>query len=317
MHAAESSPAQPGLGLRHAVGVVEHDLLRWTSDAIAAACRAAYREYERRRRDQYTAYFVGNPELAGGHPLLARDLTAALPEGWSRLASHLPSADRHRWHLSGKSSQVLALGVLGVAMERDGGLGWTQALGAPVRPSPTASARLEYALPSDVLGEHPRVTAVDFLVDDPGFVLCAEAKWTEAGMGACNCPKPAIGECTDRVLTRAAYWAVLREVLGLPDRERGRPCPLSPVYQAVRNVAAALALAGEEREAVFTLLYDAENPYFAGCGSWPGWPALLAASLRGARSNLTFASASWQELVRRLPLDDATRFWAAEKHGID
>jgi hypothetical protein len=297
--------------------VTTHDLRRWTSQAITAACRDAYRDYERRRRNQYTAYFVAHPELAGEHPLLARDLAAALPEGWSRLDALVPPNERHRWHLSGKSSQVLALGVLGVAMEREAKLGWTRAVGAPVPPSAGATAHLEYALAADVLDERPRVTAIDFLVDDPRFVLCAEAKWTEAGLGTCSCPDPAAGECAERVMERTAYWTVLREIFGLPVAERGRPCPLSTLYQAVRNVAAAVALAGEDREAVFTLLYDAENPYFAGCGGWPGWPAILAATLDEARPKLTFTAASWQDLMPRLPLDDATRFWAAEKHGID
>ena len=294
-----------------------HDLPQWTSHAISAACRDAYREYERRRRSQYTAYFVAHPELAGKHPLLARDLAAALPEGWQQLDSLLPPTERHRWHLSGKSSQVLALGALGVAMHRDAGLGWTRSLGAPVPPSPTARAQLEYALAPDVLGERPRVTAVDFLVDDPQFVLCAEVKWTEAGLGACSCTNPATGDCAERVIQRTAYWSVLREIFGLSAAEPGRPCPLSPLYQAVRNVAAAIALAGEDRRAVFTLIYDSENPYFAGCGSWPGWPTILAKTLDSAHPALTFAAASWQDLLRQLPLDDATRFWAAEKHGLD
>jgi hypothetical protein len=85
----------------------------------------------------------------------------------------------------------------------------------------------------------------------------------------------------------------------------------------VRNVAAALALAGPQQTAVFALLYDAENPYFRGNGEWPGWPAVLHHTLDGVHPQLQFRTRSWRELVRGLPLDDAARAWASEKHGLD
>jgi len=168
-----------------------------------------------------------------------------------------------------------------------------------------------------LLDERPRQTAVDYFVDDPAALLCVECKWMEAGIGACGCGSDAAlaGDCSDRVLDRSRYWEVAREVFGLPDRELGKPCPLSFTYQAVRNVAAALALARTDQQPVFGLIYDATNPYFAGCGDWPGWPNVLSATL--SDTAIRFASVSWQELLPLLPLDDATRAWASEKHALD
>jgi hypothetical protein len=156
-------------------------------------------------------------------------------------------------------------------------------------------------------------------VNDPAALLCIEAKWTEAGMGACGCGTKAAAksDCSDKVLVRNAYWTTVREVLHLPERVAGKACPLSFTYQAVRNVAAALKLAKPGQKPVFGLIYDDENPYFAGCGTWPGWPAALSATLNDVDAAVRFANVSWQELVPLLPLDKATKAWASEKHGLD
>ena len=234
---------------------------------------------------------------------------------------------RHRWYLSGKSSQVLALGLLGVARERDPALGWFfDALDLP-RPTGTdVEVCFEHGLPPTLLNERPRVTAIDFLVAEPDGVVCVEAKWTERGMGGCSCargkgvdkgdPGPG-GHCSPRVLARPLYEEAARDLLGLPARESSAPCPLSFAYQVIRNVAAAVALAGADRRPVFALLYDRDNPYFGGTGSWPGWPQVLAHTLSRSESKLIFRSCSWQELVKRMPLDEATAVWAREKHGLD
>jgi hypothetical protein len=66
----------------------------------------------------------------------------------------------------------------------------------------------------------------------------------------------------------------------------------------VRNVAAALALAAPEQDAVFGLIYDAENPYFAGSGDWPGWPDALRTTLEETESGLRFRAVSWQDSCR-------------------
>jgi hypothetical protein len=229
-------------------------------------------------------------------------------------------SERHRHHLSGNSSQVLALGLLGVAAKRDPSLDW---LWNGLGPLPPAAGRspawqFEYKLAPDVLGEQPRQTSVDFFVNDPSALLCIECKWAEAGIGACGCgdAAPKVADCSDKVLGRDAYWTTAYEVFHLPERQVGKPCPLSFTYQAVRNVAAALALAQDGQQPVFGLIYDADNPCFAGCGEWPGWPAALDATLNDVAAPVRFAAVSWQELLPLLPLDGATAAWASEKHGL-
>jgi hypothetical protein len=67
---------------------------------------------------------------------------------------------------------------------------------------------------------------------------------------------------------------------------------LSFTYQAVRNVAAAQALAQGYQDPVFGLIYDAENPYFRQTGAWPGWPAALTATLEETGARMKFRSVS-------------------------
>jgi hypothetical protein len=169
------------------------------------------------------------------------------------------------------------------------------------------------------LKEQPRQTSIDVFVDDPAALLCIEGEVDGGGMGACGCGTKAAakGDCSEKVLSRTAYWTTARDVLHLPERVVGTPCPLSFTYQAVRNVAAALELAKPGQKPVFGLIYDAENPYFAGCGAWPCWPAALNGTLNDVGTPVMFASVSWQELVPLLPLDEAAAAWASEKHGLD
>ena len=86
--------------------------------------------------------------------------------------------------------------------------------------------------------------------------------------------------------------------------------------EKIHRVAAALALAKDGQQPVFGLIYDADNPYFSGCGQWPGWPAALDATLNDVAAPVRFASVSWQELLPLLPLDAAAVAWASEKHGL-
>jgi len=297
-------------------------LANWSGPRIAAECSAAHAAYRARRTSGYQAYFTANADLKDDHhSYKAKDLGAALPDGWSQLADVLPVGERHREHLSGNSSQVLALGLLGVAAHRDRSLTWLwEGLGPLPPPASSApSFAFERKLDPEVLAEQPRQTSIDFFVNDPAVLLCLEAKWTEAGMGACGCgtQAAATSECSEKVLARTAYWTTAHEVLHLPERMPGTPCSLNFTYQAVRNVAAAFALAGPGQQPVFGLIYDADNPYFGGCGQWPGWPAALRATLDDVGAPVTFASVSWQELVPLLPLDSATASWASEKHGLD
>ena len=296
-------------------------LANWTGPLVAAECGKAYTAYRAAKTESYRAYFTGNPHLrATDHEYKALDLPAALPDDWGGLADLLPVSERHLHHLSGNSSQVLALGLLGVAAKRDPSLEW---LWNGLSPLPPAAGRepawqFEYKLAPGLLGEQPRQTSVDFFVDDPAALLCIECKWAEAGIGACGCGDDAakVADCSEKVLGRDAYWTTAFEVFRLPERQAGGPCPLSFTYQAVRNVAAALALAKGGQKPVFGLIYDADNPYFAGCGDWPGWPAALDATLNDIEAPVRFAAVSWQELLPLLPLDPAAAAWASEKHGL-
>jgi len=296
-------------------------LANWSGPAVVEQCRFAYHAYRDAKTRSYQAYFAGKPGLrAEDHAYKARDIGAALPEGWSRLAELLPKSERHLHHLSGNSSQVLALGLLGVAAEREPSLRWLWDGLGPLPPPKSVRPdwQFERKLAREVLGEQPRQTSIDLLVDDPAALLCIECKWTETGIGACSCGKNAatIADCGKTVLARDRYWQVASEVFHLPERRPGEPCPLSFTYQAVRNVAAALALARPDQEPVFGLIYDAENPYFSGCGAWRGWPAALHATLDAVDAPVRFVAISWQELLPLLPLDSATVTWASEKHGL-
>jgi hypothetical protein len=302
-------------------------LSAWTGHQVYEECRVAYSAYARAKTDSYRAYFIAHPELKDEHhEYKARDLAAALPEEWAGLAEYLPLGERHLHHLSGNSSQVLALGLLGVGARLDPSLRWlSEALSsssAPLpSPAPTSvpSWQFEAKLAPEVLNEHPRQTSIDFLASDPRVLFCVECKWVEAGMGPCGCTPataPLTSTCSERVLERDAYWKTAREVFHLPEREVGKPCQLSLTYQAVRNVAAAQALAQDGQLPVFGLIYDADNPYFAGCGDWPGWPGALVATLPADESPVRFASVSWQELLPLLRLDEVAAAWASEKHGL-
>ena len=304
-------------------------LSHWTTRAIDQECGPAYRRYEKARRQQYLEYFARHPELrCPQQPHSARSLAAALPLGWvEQLETLIP---RNAWHVyarSGKSSQTLSLALLGSAARLDPSLRWfwrTFDLPAPSSQQ-SPSSTFERAVPPSLLNEKPRATVLDFAVDDPSCFVAVETKWTEQGLGVCSCaPRndgvpDAGGYCAARVLNRKHYWQVAQELFGLP---AGRlplfGCPISPAYQAIRNVAAAQELADGKRPFAFVLIYDAENPYFRATGTWPGWPAILSEHLKGhERMGFHFRAISWQELVPKLPLDGAIRQWAKEKHRLE
>ena len=126
-----------------------------------------------------------------------------------------------------------------------------------------------------------------------------------------------MSDCSPLVLNRAAYWTTSTTVFGLPARVPGEACPISCAYQAIRCAAAARALAGTSRRAVFVLLYDSRNPYFRSTGGWPGWPAMLEEALAsGTGEEVTFRALSWQGLLDHLPRDPRLIGWAKEKHGF-
>ena len=99
-------------------------LSEWTKPEVDGECKKAHGRYDRSLALHYTSYFSEHPELRGNHRHCAKDIAAALPAGWGSLAEEIPLSERHRHHLSGKSSQLLGLGLLGVACRLDPSLGW-------------------------------------------------------------------------------------------------------------------------------------------------------------------------------------------------
>lgn len=298
---------------------------QWSQAAIDAECAGAYGAFTTRRRAAYQAYFLANSELADlGHTYLAKDFASALPESSPpEFSQWLPPAARHRHHRSGNSSQMLALGLLGIAARRDPSLEWWwEALDLPGPTSAQPSFEFESSIAKEALGETGGATSVDFLARDESAVICCECKWVEPGIGSCTCKSaggdPANGTCRQGIYECVAYWQTAADFFALPKyAHRAEPCRLGFAYQAVRNVAAALSLASQSQTAVFVLLYDGENPYFSGHGEWPGWPTVLQHTLDDAHPQLQFRARTWQELVAQLPLDAAARAWASEKHGLD
>jgi hypothetical protein len=249
-----------------------------------------------------------------------------LPPGWESLADRVPPDAWQRQHLAGKSAQTLGVGLLGVAAERDPSLSWLWEALRPLPPPADEAPRLEFehVVAPDLLGERPRQTSFDAFVEDPTVVIGIEAKWRQHGVGACLCRGDGVGpgpgeHCSRRVESRAPYWEAAGAVIGAPERPEGAPCPISSLYEVIRHAAALRTLAGPDRAAVLLLLYDAQNPYFASTDEWPGWPDLLdeAISAVADPDDFRFVALSWQELVPSLPLDEPTRTWAADKHGLD
>jgi hypothetical protein len=297
------------------------DLAAWTHEAVHAECRHAYNQYSRDLDGHYAAYFAAHPKERGTHLRQAADLERALPPGWEHLADDLPERVRHVHHLSGRSSQVLALAILGASARLDPGLDWLFEALSPLPPSDSSLVppQFEHELPPEALNEQlPRVTSIDFLVQTSKLVICTEAKRGEDGMGRCSCPRGAskVADCSQKVLDRPLYWRAAYDLFAMPDREQGRPCPVSLGYQAIRSVAAARYLATGRRAPVFAIVYDAENPYFRQTGAWPGWPAVLEHTLRGQDDEIRFRSVSWQELLPLLPVDGDFRRWLQDKHRL-
>lgn len=310
----------------------EPPLWNWPLERIDAECADAHADYDRGLSEHYADYFAFHPDEAGEHRFSARSLEAALPTGWGSLAKLIPTEQRHRYALSGKSSQTLALGTLGVPAQLEPDLTWLwELLDLPRQCGSGARIQFEVTVDPELLNERPRQTSIDVLAETDQVVVCIEAKLREAGIGPCSCPAPE-RRCSRVMLEdrSSSYGPSAMEDFRFNSAEasagshssrpywraamRANVCPVRVSYQAVRNVAAARALA-HGRQAVFCLLYDERNPYFTRTGEWPGWPAILHDSL-DLSENVTFRSASWQELIPCLPLDDATRTWAAAKHGL-
>jgi hypothetical protein len=293
------------------------DPRNWTHERVAAECRKPYRAYHRALRARHIAYYAKHAEqrsLNEKRPFEARELAQAFPPGYE----HLAKAESIEWHTHAKSagsSQVLLLALLQPAIDNDPSLEWLrEASGVFAQVGKLESSQFEVTVSPELLNESPRPTALDWLVTGDQAVLAVEAKFTEQGLGRCSCAGRHKGECSDAVLSRP-YWDVAGEQLGWTRATEPKSCPVSLGYQAVRNVAAALALAGEHRMGAFGLFYDARNPYFAGAGEWPGWAGVLEAALANA-PDVHYAAVSWQRLLAAAPVPDAVRLWAEEKHGL-
>ena len=293
------------------------DLREWTERRVTAACSRDYRTFHAMRRARHVAYYAareGQRSLNPNRPYEAAEQRWAFPPGWE----HLAELAGIRWHVHSKSagsSQALAISLLEPAIDADPSISW---LLKPRGPLPAIRRvqrpRFEVGVSPELLRESPHVTSLDWLVETESGVLAAEAKFLEEGMGKCDCANKADGDCSGAVRSRP-YWEVPRAHFGWDGPHPPEPCPLSLTYQAVRNVAAALALAGPGRVAVWALFYDAENPYSTGAGEWPGWVRALNATLSDTE-NFRFRAFSWQQLLTVLPLPEDVRTWAEEKHGL-
>ena len=222
-------------------------------------------------------------------------------------------AEWHRWHLSAKSSQTLAVGALGAATDLDPSLAWLTPVVGAIGAAPRV--RFEHVVDAELLGEHPRQTAIDVLVETSDTVLAIEVKWTEQGLGACRCGANAraVSACAPVVRGRGAYWSAALACLDARYTP-GAPCQVGLGYQAVRLFAAARALAGPDRRCAVLLIYDARNPYFGGAGAWPGWADALAQATDA--TTVPFVAVSWQALVGLLPRDESLEDWLANKHDL-
>lgn len=300
-------------------------LSQWSAETADKACIRAWRRFDGELEARYTDYFEAHQEQRDPKQRFSAvrsELT--LPPGHEGLLAKVEGS-LHNRHRSGKSSQTLALALLGVAEDQDPSLQWLfQALDLPRPQDPEPKGRIEVDLDRALLSEQgPQTTAVDYLVEDSSALICLEAKWNEQGLGRCSCAKkggnPAQGQCSPLVRTRDLYWEAGERLLGLAhEPEIGAPCPISLGYQAVRNIAAARALAKPGQQPVFALIYNADNPFFVETDEWAGWPALLQQTMEAAAGagEVLFRSLSWQQLIGHLPLDQATRDWAREKHGL-
>lgn len=284
---------------------------RWSRERIDAECEAPYDEYLGAVRRRHIAYFAERPDQRSAtHSFAAAEREFAFPDDWRRLSGVLPEHAWHRHHLSGGSSQTLAITLLSAAQSADPSLSWlpgSETLGSP------AATLFEVELAPEVLSEQPRQTCVDVLFTAPRGVIVVEAKFTERGFGVCSCTHRAGGRCSPRVLARP-NWGVAQSTMGLRRGPVANGCGLSLVYQAVRNLAAARAIAGE-RDPSFVLAYDDRNPYFAGAGEWPGWVSVLTRLTEWSRIPVRFLS--WLSLLASVDLDRGVTEWAAEKHGFE
>lgn len=302
---------------------------QWAGPEAKLCYGTAWSRFDKQLEQRYGDYFAARPALKQpDHDFSAAGYAEALAPGWEKLLERIPGS-LHIHARSGKSSQVLALGLIGAAESRDDSLSWLwRALDLGPGPSQKPETKFEHELAPSLLNERGRATNVDYFVRTRDTIICLEAKWGEEGLGQCSCTRrpgnPFAGRCSPLrdESARPRYWEAGSLIFSLPSKRHfGRPCPISFAYQGIRNAAGALAEAGPNRRAVFVLIYNEDNPVFAGSGEtepWPGWASLLRQTVRDSKAppNFDFRAVSWQDLMKHLPLDEPTRIWAHDKHGL-
>ena len=193
-----------------------------------------------------------------------------------------------RQHLSGKSSQTLAVGLLGVAARRDPSLGWLWERSPELPPAQSEAPAIEFehVVSPELLGERPRQTSIDVLIDDPGVVVALETKWREHG----SAPACAGATASGRAPASAARG---ESSSGPRTGTRPSPCsasacasPAAPVRSArctrpsaMRRPRARSPARSDRR--CWRSSTTRENPYFSADGDWPGLPALLEEAVTG------------------------------------
>lgn len=292
------------------------DPRNWAHELIEDECRTPYRAYHRELRARHIAYYASRPEqrsLNEKRPFEARKLADAFPPGYEHLATRRDIA----WHTHAKSagsSQVLLLALLQPVIEAEPSLKWLwQTSGALAPVGTVESTRFEVTLPRELLNESG---------DRRRWTGCSTATGASSPSRRSSPSRDSVAARAPTAKTANAPPRCSRAPTGTWRRSSSagharptKPCPVSLAYQAVRNAAAAVALAGPERLGGFALVYDDRNPYFAGAGEWPGWAGVLEATFVDA-PDVHFAAVSWQQLFAVAPVPDAVREWAAEKHGL-
>ena len=208
----------------------------WSEGLIESECAAPYADYVRTVEHHYHEYFHAHPELGTGHPLLACDLDATLPHGWSQ--RNAPSSRRSgiAGILIGEVKPDAGDRALGAATDLDPSLAWLTPVVGAIGAAPRV--RFEYVVEAELLGEHPRQTAIDVLAQTSEIVLAIEVKWTEQGLGTCRCGANAraVSACARVVRGRSAYWSAALTCLDA-GYTPGAPCQVGLGYQAVRLFA--------------------------------------------------------------------------------
>ena len=246
--------------------------------------------------------------------------------GWDELVDEIPDDARHRQHLSGKSSQTLAVGLLGAAAPHG-------PLARVAVGRPRSAARRRQRHPSDRV-RAPRVGRAARRTAAPD-----QHRRPRRRPGSGDRDRVEVARARHRLLSLSrrrrgpgAGSALLsprraaRAVLGCGGNDRarrpraaGRAARSAPPTRRSATAPRRGPLPGPSASRSSRSSTTRENPYFAETDEWPGWPRLArrGGPAHADPEDLRFAAISWQELVPLLPLDEPTRAWAADKHGLD